>query len=86
MDSVALVHLLYERFRFGRAAWTWADVHQLTGSPVFRIYRWVFPILYALSRLDAVFSRGVGFILGKRLEKPLRSGSTGLSDSVTGKR
>jgi len=72
MDSVALIHLLYERIRFGRAAWTWADVHQLTGSPVFRIYRWVFPILYALSRLDAVFSRGVGFILGMRLEKPPR--------------
>ena len=72
MDSVALVHLLYERLRFGRAAWTWADVHQLTGSPVFRVYRWVFPLLYAVSRLDALVSRGVGFILGARLEKPPR--------------
>jgi D-inositol-3-phosphate glycosyltransferase len=69
MDSVALVHLIYERRRLGRSAWTWADVEQVTRSPLFRLYRWLFPLLLACSRLDIVFSRGVGFILGARVEK-----------------
>lgn len=69
MDTVAAIHLVYERVRFGRSAWTWSDVHQLTDSPIFRIYRLVFPVLFALSKLDALLSRGVGFILGARLEK-----------------
>jgi len=69
IDAVAAVHLAYERLRFGRNAWTWADVHQLTSSPVFRLYRLVFPLLHALTWLDALASRGVGFILGARIEK-----------------
>ncbi len=79
MDSVALVHLLYERLRFGRAAWTWADVRQLTDSPVFRVYRWLFPVLYAVSGLDALVSRGVGFVLAMRLEKPPQNNGHGPS-------
>lgn len=69
MDLVAATHLAYERLRFGRNAWTWADVHQLTGSPLFRVYRLIFPLLQALTWLDAAVSRGVGFILGVRVEK-----------------
>lgn len=72
MDSVAAVHLVYERLRFGRSAWTWSDVYQLTDSPIFRLYRLLFPLLRTLARLDAVFSRKTGFILGVRLEKTLR--------------
>jgi SAM-dependent methyltransferase len=68
MDVVALLHLTYERRRLGRTAWTWSDVEQVTSSPVFTIYRWVFPLLYAATMLDRVVSRGVGFILGVRVE------------------
>jgi glycosyltransferase involved in cell wall biosynthesis/SAM-dependent methyltransferase len=68
MDTVAAIHLLYERRR-GRTAWTWSDVEQVTNSPVFAVYRAVFPILRALTRLDAIVSRGAGFILGARVEK-----------------
>lgn len=67
MDFVALIHLLYERKRMGRAAWTWADVEQVTSSPVFAVYRFVFPLLYAATMLDRVVGRGVGFILGARV-------------------
>lgn len=69
MDVVAAAHLAYERLRFGRSAWTWSDVYQLTDSPIFRIYKLLFPLLYALSRLDRIVSRRVGFILGARIEK-----------------
>jgi hypothetical protein len=68
MDFVALIHLVYERKRMGRTAWTWADVEQVTTSPVFTIYRLVFPFLYAITILDRIVSRGVGFILGVRIE------------------
>lgn len=68
MDFVALIHLVYERKRMGRAAWTWADVEQVTASPVFRVYRLVFPFLYGATILDRIVSRGVGFILGVRVE------------------
>jgi SAM-dependent methyltransferase len=69
MDLIAAIHLTYERLRHGRAAWTWSDVQEITTSPVFRIYRIVFPVLRTVARLDAVLSRGVGFILGVRVEK-----------------
>lgn len=75
MDAVAAVHLVYERVRYGRSAWTWSDVHELAGSPVFRMYRAVFPFLRALARLDALLWPRVGFILGARVEKtPGRGG------------
>lgn len=69
IDAVALVHLVYERRRLGRSVWTWADVEVVTRSPLFALYRRMFPLLVACSRLDAVLSRGVGFILGVRVEK-----------------
>lgn len=76
MDFVALIHLVYERKRMGRAAWTWADVEHVTSSPVFTAYRCVFPFLYAVTMLDRIVSRGVGFILGARVEHAADAGPT----------
>jgi glycosyltransferase involved in cell wall biosynthesis len=69
MDLIAAVHLIYQRLRHGRASWTWSDVQQITNTPIFRLYRVVFPVLRTTARLDAVLWRGVGFILGCRIEK-----------------
>jgi glycosyltransferase involved in cell wall biosynthesis len=68
MDFIALIHLLYERKRMGRAAWTWADVEAVTSSTVFTVYRLVFPLLYAITLLDRIAAPSVGFILGVRIE------------------
>jgi len=73
MDAVAVLHLLYERLRLGRSAWTWADVEQVTRSPIFTVYRCLFPLLRACTWLDAIVSRGVGFILAVRVEKEVES-------------
>jgi len=48
---VSLVHLAYRRAR-GQRAWTWADVELELGSPFFRLYGVVFPLLLGLARLD----------------------------------
>lgn len=74
MDAISLVHLNYRRWRFGAGAWTWSDVQQIESSPVFRIYRAVFPFLRALARLDALMPPP-GFILSVRFEKEARPGS-----------
>lgn len=68
IDAVAAVHLAYQRLRFGRSAWTWSDVHQVTNSPLFRLYRALFPGLLAVARLDARLLRG-RFTLAIRFEK-----------------
>lgn len=74
MDLISLVHLNYRRWRFGDGAWTWSDVQQIESSPVFRIYRAVFPILRLLARLDALMPPP-GFILSVRFEKEARVAS-----------
>jgi D-inositol-3-phosphate glycosyltransferase len=69
VDMVAAVHLAYERLCLGRSSWTWSDVKTVARSPVFRIYRVVFPFLLLLARLEALFVRRSGFTLAARFKK-----------------
>lgn len=69
MDAISLAHLTYRRRRFGRGGWTWSDVEATQDTPVFRLYRLVFPLLRALARLDALMPPP-GFVLSVRFEKP----------------
>jgi ubiquinone/menaquinone biosynthesis C-methylase UbiE len=63
-DLVSLAHLLYQRMAHGRRAWTWSDAAAAEKSWVFRLYAWMFPLLWALSRVDAALGglRGFGLI------------------------
>jgi phosphatidylinositol alpha-1,6-mannosyltransferase len=69
IDAVAAAHLVYERLCLGRSSWTWSDVKAVARSPVFRIYRAVFPFLLLLARLEALFVKRTGFTLAARFEK-----------------
>lgn len=63
-DFVSLGHLCYQRLVHRRRAWTWSDVTASERSPVLRFYMWIFPALWAFSRLDRLlrFRRGFGLV------------------------
>ena len=74
-DFVSLGHLCYQRVVHRRRAWTWSDVTASERSPVLRFYMWIFPALWAFSRLDRLlrFRRGFGLVaaVGKSTGRPL---------------
>jgi SAM-dependent methyltransferase len=63
-DCVSLAHLLYQRIAHGRRSWTWSDAAASETSWVFRLYAWMFPLLWTLSRADVALGglRGFGLI------------------------
>lgn len=67
-DLVSLAHLAYQRLVHGRRSWTWSHVTALEKSPVIRLYTRIFPVLWALSRLDRLLSsrRGFGLVTAVR--------------------
>ena len=67
-DFVSLGHICYQRLVHRRRAWTWADVTASERSPVLRVYMSIFPLLWAVSRLDGALSnlRGFGLIAAVR--------------------
>ena len=67
-DIVSLGHLAYQRLVHGRRSWTWSQVTALEKSPVIRLYTRIFPVLWALSRLDRLLSsrRGFGLVTAVR--------------------
>lgn len=69
VDAVSLLHLAYQRLRYGRRSWTWADVGAMENSAVLRAYRLVFPALRAWAALDRLWGNRPGFILAARFEK-----------------
>jgi glycosyltransferase involved in cell wall biosynthesis/SAM-dependent methyltransferase len=69
IDTVSVVHLLYQRLRYGRSSWTWADVGEMAGSPVLRAYRLLFPFFRIFDLLDRAIGIRTGFILAARFEK-----------------
>ncbi len=77
VDAIALVHLAYQRLRYGRTSWTWADVGAMADSPVLRIYRALFPLLRLSTLLDRIVPGRTGFILAARLEPRGRGGDRG---------
>lgn len=60
-DFVSLAHIWYQRLVHGRRAWTWSHVTAMEKSPVMQIYMRVFPILWAVSRLDRMLRSRRGF-------------------------
>jgi SAM-dependent methyltransferase len=71
-DLVSVAHLVYERLRYRRRAWTWADVVATEGSAAFRLYTFLFPAFLAMSRLDAFLGRFRGFGLVVSLRRKNR--------------
>ncbi len=69
VDLVSVAHILYQRVVNRRRAWTWSDAAGLEGGWAFRLYTWVFPVLWAFSRLDRILSRRRGFGLVVSLRK-----------------
>jgi len=67
-DAVSLAHLAYQRVVHRRRAWTWADVAAAEDSAAFRLYRGVFPLLWAFSRADRLLAtrRGFGLVAAVR--------------------
>lgn len=67
-DLVSLGHLAYQRLVHGRRSWTWSHVTALENKPVIRLYTRIFPLLWALSRLDRLLSsrRGFGLVTAVR--------------------
>ena len=70
IDSVSLIHLAYQRLRYGRTSWTWADVGEMADSPILRIYRLLFPLFRLFDLLDRILPTRTGFVLAARFEKP----------------
>ncbi len=69
IDAVSLVHLAYQKLRYGRTSWTWADVGEMTNSPIMRIYRLLFPVFRLLDLLDRLVGGHNSFIIAARFEK-----------------
>jgi D-inositol-3-phosphate glycosyltransferase len=69
VDAVSLLHLAYQRLRYGRRSWTWADVGAMENSAVLRAYRFVFPALRLVASLDRLWGNRPGFILAARFAK-----------------
>lgn len=64
-DAVSVAHLLYQRIVHRRRAWSWSEAAQAEQSMAFRCYAVLFPVVWALSRLDVLLSgcRGFGLIV-----------------------
>jgi SAM-dependent methyltransferase len=61
VDVVSLAHLIYQRVVHGRRTWTWSEATAVQSSVAFRLYTWIFPIVWAFSRIDRVLLRLRGF-------------------------
>ena len=68
-DLVSLAHLLYQRIIHRRRAWTWSEAADAEGGIAFRLYTWVFPILWVFCRLDLLLGRVRGFGLVTAVRK-----------------
>lgn len=69
IDTVSVLHLIYQRVRYGRSSWTWADVGEMADSPVLRVYRLLFPFFRLFDLVDRAIGIRTGFILAARFEK-----------------
>jgi len=69
-DSVSLGHLLYQRLAHRRRAWTWAEAAAAEGTLTFRVYAGLFPLLWAVCRIDRILRplRGFGLVAVARKE------------------
>jgi ubiquinone/menaquinone biosynthesis C-methylase UbiE len=69
-DLVSLAHFFYQRVICRRKAWSWSEAALLEGTLAFRVYTWLFPVLWIFSRLDLLLSRRRGFGLIAAVRKP----------------
>jgi SAM-dependent methyltransferase len=60
-DLVALVHIFYEAVVLRRRVWAWSDIVSVERTRVFSVYRLLFPVLSAISRLDRLLHWMPGF-------------------------
>jgi ubiquinone/menaquinone biosynthesis C-methylase UbiE len=60
-DLVSLGHLIYQRVAHHRRGWTWAEATAAEATPTFRLYTRIFPVIWAISRLDRLLARVRGF-------------------------
>ncbi|HSE38706.1 MAG TPA: class I SAM-dependent methyltransferase [Blastocatellia bacterium] len=69
VDLVSLAHLVYQRVLHRRRAWTWSDAAEAESGLAFKVFRIVFPVLLAFSRLDRLLHRFGGFGLVVQVRK-----------------
>ncbi len=64
-DLISLVHMLYQRAIHHRRAWNWSEVAAAENGLAFRLYTWIFPVLWGFSRLDKLlgWTRGFGLVV-----------------------
>lgn len=67
-DLISLAHRGYQRLIHRRLAWTWSEAAAVEGTLAFRLYRWFYPVVWACSRIDALWGlkRGFGLIISVR--------------------
>jgi SAM-dependent methyltransferase len=69
VDTVSLAHISYQLLKHHRRVWTWADAAAAEGGLIFKIYKFVYPLLRFVSKLDDVLfknRRGFGIIVRAR--------------------
>jgi SAM-dependent methyltransferase len=69
VDAVSLAHLVYQRLIHRRRAWTWSDAAEAESSAALKVFRLIFPVLLAFSRLDQMIPRSRGFGLVVEVRK-----------------
>lgn len=69
LDVVSLAHMIYQRVVHHRRAWTWSEATAVQSSVAFKLYTWIFPIVWLFSRLDKVLMRFRGFGLIASVKK-----------------
>src|SRR5262245_9580073 len=67
-DLISLGNLLVQRLVYHRITWNWAEVAELEGSRLFRLYTWIFPLLWLFTRLDRLllWMPGFGLVVAGR--------------------
>jgi ubiquinone/menaquinone biosynthesis C-methylase UbiE len=64
VDAISLAHLSYQRIRYGRRSWTWADAANEEQGLVFGIYKMIHPLLKLALKADGlVFRNSPGFAI-----------------------
>jgi SAM-dependent methyltransferase len=72
-DVVSLVHIFYQGVVLRRRAWAWCDTVTVQWTSTFRVYRRLFPVFSAISRLDRLLHWMPGFGLAVVFKKRVKA-------------
>jgi SAM-dependent methyltransferase len=71
LDLISIGHLAVRRVAMGQKAWTWSDIQSLNTNRSFTLYKLLFPLFLAMSKLDLLLlrrprSKGSGIAIASR--------------------